>query len=79
MLVSNRELCNLLHLMTTELAVIIIKIGFIRAVEESGNAESVDHPLHDASKRGNLPFLRECLANGVSPNALDKVRLQPNI
>ena len=44
-----------------------------RAVEKSGNTESIDNPLHEAAKRGNLPFLVECLSNGVSPNALDKV------
>ena len=38
------------------------------AVEE--NTESIDFPLHDAAKRGNIDFLRECLANRVSPRVL---------
>lgn len=39
-------------------------------VEES--TESVDHPLHEAAKRGNLGFMRECIINKVSANSLDK-------
>ncbi|XP_065060536.1 osteoclast-stimulating factor 1-like isoform X2 [Rhopilema esculentum] len=39
-------------------------------VEES--TESVDHPMHEAAKRGNLGFLKECILNKVSPNSLDK-------
>jgi len=39
-------------------------------VEES--TESVEHPMHEAAKRGNLGFLRECIVNRVSPNSLDK-------
>lgn len=31
--------------------------------------EVLDTPLHDASKRGNIGFLEECLMNGVSCNA----------
>ena len=46
-------------------------------VEKSGNTESIDNPLHEAAKRGNLPFLVECLSNGVSPNALDKAGATP--
>ena len=38
-----------------------------------GNAEVVDAPLHEAAKRGNAAYLQECLENGVSVNALDKV------
>ncbi|EGD80162.1 osteoclast-stimulating factor 1 [Salpingoeca rosetta] len=49
------------------------QVGF----EKSGNTESVDNPLHEAAKRGNLPFLIECLTNGVSPNALDKAGATP--
>ena len=28
--------------------------------------------MHEACKRGNVSFLNECLANGVSVNAIDK-------
>ena len=32
---------------------------------ESGT-ETIDNPLHEAAKRGNLTFLQECLDNRVS-------------
>eukprot|EP00050_Salpingoeca_kvevrii_P005747 m.285415 g.285415 ORF g.285415 m.285415 type:complete len:211 (+) comp11368_c0_seq1:880-1512(+) len=44
---------------------------------EAANAESVDHPIHEACKRGNLPFLQECIANNVSVNGLDKAGSTP--
>ncbi|KAL8602302.1 Osteoclast-stimulating factor 1 [Nucella lapillus] len=44
-------------------------------VEE--NMESIDHPLHDAAKRGNIEFLNECLSNRVSVNGLDKAGSTP--
>lgn len=34
------------------------------------NTETIDNPLHEAAKRGNLPFLQECLANRVSMHPL---------
>ena len=37
------------------------------AVETS--TETIDNPLHEAAKRGNLPFLQECLSNRVSAPA----------
>ena len=40
---------------------------------EASNAETLEAPLHEAAKRGNLPFLQECLKNNVSVNGLDKV------
>ena len=30
------------------------------------STETIDNPLHEAAKRGNLPFLQECLENRVS-------------
>ena len=44
--------------------------SLIDAVTE--NVELIETPLHDAAKRGNLNFLKECLNNGVSVNSLDK-------
>ncbi|XP_071476637.1 osteoclast-stimulating factor 1-like [Diadema antillarum] len=44
-------------------------------VEES--MESVDYPLHEAAKRGNISFLEECLNNKVSVNSLDKAGATP--
>ncbi|KAG8185566.1 hypothetical protein JTE90_017569 [Oedothorax gibbosus] len=48
------------------------KVGLIPSnyVEES--TEEVLHPLHEAAKRGNLTFLKECICNKVSVNGLDK-------
>ncbi|KAI6182481.1 SH3 domain-containing protein [Aphelenchoides bicaudatus] len=32
---------------------------------------SVEYPMHEAAKRGNLDFVRECLKNKISANSLD--------
>lgn len=34
--------------------------------------ESIDFPLHEAVKRGNMDFMQQCLKHGVSVNGLDK-------
>lgn len=33
--------------------------------------ETVENPVHDAARRGNLDFLKECFTNGVSAIELD--------
>lgn len=38
-------------------------------VKEQG--EEISQPLHDAARRGNLSFLKECLDSGVSKTGLD--------
>ena len=44
-------------------------------VEE--NTENYVNPMHDAAKRGNIEFLKECLDNKVSANSLDKAGNTP--
>lgn len=44
-------------------------------VEE--NTETVENPLHEAAKRGNMDFLSNCLANKLSPNGLDYAGCTP--
>uniref|UniRef100_A0A0K0DSU0 Osteoclast-stimulating factor 1 n=1 Tax=Strongyloides stercoralis TaxID=6248 RepID=A0A0K0DSU0_STRER len=41
------------------------------------SAEILQYPLHESSRRGNVKFLKDCLANGVSPNSLDKSGATP--
>ncbi|KAJ3187534.1 Osteoclast-stimulating factor 1 [Gaertneriomyces sp. JEL0708] len=41
------------------------------------NTAPLDNPLHEASKRGNLPFATELLSAGLSPNTLDKAGNTP--
>lgn len=38
----------------------------------SGAADAIEAPLHEASKRGQLDFLRECLQHRIPINGLDK-------
>lgn len=40
-------------------------------------ADTIDFPLHEASKRGNLSFLNECLNNKIPINAQDKAGNTP--
>ena len=47
---------------------------FYIIVEE--NMETVDNPLHEAAKRGNVSFMRECLANKVSFSVINISGLQ---
>lgn len=51
---------NVLGIVTFRLFICL----FIISVEES--MESVDNPLHEAAKRGNVGFLQECLNNKVN-------------
>ena len=41
----------------------VLMIFCLLVVEE--NTESIDNPLHEACKRGNMDFMRECLGNKV--------------
>lgn len=51
--------------------------GLIPANYVEENMESIDHPLHEAAKRGNITFLQESLSNQVSVNGLDKAGSTP--
>ncbi|XP_060070688.1 osteoclast-stimulating factor 1-like [Ylistrum balloti] len=51
--------------------------GLIPSNYVESNTESIDHPLHEAAKRGNIDFLKECIANEVSVNGLDKAGSTP--
>ncbi|XP_055979360.1 osteoclast-stimulating factor 1-like [Sorex fumeus] len=48
------------------------RTGVIPSNYVAEQAESIDNPLHEAAKRGNLSWLRECLNNRVGVNGLDK-------
>lgn len=48
------------------------KEGLIPSNYIESSTQTIDNPLHEAAKRGNLPFLEECLSNRVSVNGLDK-------
>jgi len=46
--------------------------GLIPCNYVSEHAEAIDFPLHEAARRGNMVFLKECIDNQVSVNCLDK-------
>ncbi|XP_068616835.1 osteoclast-stimulating factor 1 [Brachionichthys hirsutus] len=48
------------------------RTGLIPSNYVAEGAESIDNPMHEAAKRGNLCWLRECLDNKVAINGLDK-------
>uniref|UniRef100_A0A6Q2WTR0 Osteoclast-stimulating factor 1 n=1 Tax=Esox lucius TaxID=8010 RepID=A0A6Q2WTR0_ESOLU len=48
------------------------RTGLIPSNYVAEQAESIDNPMHEAAKRGNLSWLRECLENKVGINGLDK-------
>lgn len=48
------------------------KTGLIPSNYVDENTETIDNPLHEAAKRGNLNFLNECLSNKISVNGFDK-------
>ena len=41
------------------------------------NAAVIDNALHEASKRGNIPFCKELVLAGLSPNLLDQAGNSP--
>ena len=41
------------------------------------HTQPLENPLHEASKRGNLPFALELLSAGSSPNSLDRAANTP--
>ncbi|XP_071108291.1 osteoclast-stimulating factor 1-like [Haliotis cracherodii] len=53
------------------------KVGLIPSNYVEDNTESIDHPLHEAAKRGNIDFMVECIGNRVSVNSLDKAGSTP--
>uniref|UniRef100_A0A8C6LTQ3 Osteoclast-stimulating factor 1 n=1 Tax=Nothobranchius furzeri TaxID=105023 RepID=A0A8C6LTQ3_NOTFU len=48
------------------------RTGLIPSNYVAEQAESIDNPMHEAAKRGNISWLRECLDNKVGINGLDK-------
>lgn len=48
------------------------RTGLIPSNYVAEHVESIDNPLHEAAKRGNESWLKECLENRVAVNSLDK-------
>lgn len=53
------------------------RTGLIPSNYVESSMESIDNPLHEAAKRGNTGFMRECISNRVSVNGLDKAGSTP--
>ncbi|XP_065194671.1 osteoclast-stimulating factor 1-like [Sycon ciliatum] len=53
------------------------KEGFIPHNYVSESAETIDNPMHEAAKRANFQFVKECISNSVSVNGLDKAGSTP--
>ncbi|XP_049907692.1 osteoclast-stimulating factor 1 [Epinephelus moara] len=53
------------------------RTGLIPSNYVAEHAESIDNPMHEAAKRGNLSWLRECVENKVAINGLDKAGNTP--
>ncbi|KAL5004340.1 hypothetical protein ScPMuIL_017796 [Solemya velum] len=53
------------------------KVGLIPSNYVEENTKSIDYPLHEAVKRGNVTFMEECISNRVSVNGLDKAGSTP--
>lgn len=51
--------------------------GLIPSNYVEAHTEEVEQPLHEAARRGNLNFLRECLQQGVSGTGLDSAGNTP--
>ncbi|XP_012272363.1 osteoclast-stimulating factor 1-like [Orussus abietinus] len=51
--------------------------GFVPVNYVTEQTEEVELPLHEAARRGNLSFLRECLKRGVSRTGLDSAGNTP--
>lgn len=52
-------------------------IGLVPANYLSENLATIENPLHEAAKRGNIEFVKELIDNKVSANSLDKARNTP--
>ena len=53
------------------------KEGMVPANYLGENTATIDNPMHEAAKRGNLSFVKELIAAGVSANSLDKAGNAP--
>ncbi|XP_071439904.1 osteoclast-stimulating factor 1-like [Hetaerina americana] len=51
--------------------------GMIPSNYVESHVQEIELPMHEAARRGNLSFLKECLQQGVSPTALDAAQNTP--